>query len=207
MNKLFSLVAIAAAALMVSCAAKPEKTIENLKAAANGESSASDHYAKFSEKAKEEGHMLIANMFAATSHAESLHAKKHIEELAKLGVKDYTPEIAPVEVKTTAENLTEANNGEVYEFTTMYPGFMEVAVAEKAQGAHIAFDWANRAEIKHSRFYTQALEILNTTGSDSTMNAVWVVCPKCGDTYMQSEMGAACELCATPGEQFIVFSI
>lgn len=191
---------------LVSCGSQPTQTIENLKAAATGETNASAHYAAFSEKALAEGHLRVANMFAATSYAESLHAAKHLEELAKLGVTDYKPEVAPFENKTTLENLTAANDGEVYEFTTMYPGFMKIATEEKANGALISFDWANRAEQKHSGFYKAAIEALcNPEVGDSGIAEKWVVCNKCGDTYRASEVGSACELCGTPVGMFKEF--
>jgi hypothetical protein len=44
-----------AAGLIFGCAPNPVKTIENLKAAYNGESTASAKYAAFAEKAKAEG--------------------------------------------------------------------------------------------------------------------------------------------------------
>jgi Rubrerythrin len=128
--------ALAAVVLLTSCATKADKTIESLKAAATGESNASAHYKQFSEKAYAEGFINVGNMFAATSHAESLHAAKHLEELAKLGVKDFVPEVTPAEVKSTLENLKEAVAGETYEFTDMYPGFMEIATSENRETVH-----------------------------------------------------------------------
>ena len=194
--------------VLAACSSTPKSTIENLKAAATGETNASAHYAAFSDKAEQDGNLKVANMFAATSYAESLHAAKHLEELTKLGVTNYAPEVAPFNVNSTLDNLIEANQGEVYEFTTMYPEFMEVASHEGAKGALVSFDWANRAEIKHSKFYTAAIEALNNEElGDAGVASEWVVCTKCGDTYLATEVGEACELCATPVSQFKVFSI
>ena len=72
---------------MFGCAPKPVKTIENLKAAYNGESTASAKYAAFAEKAKVEGFDTVAVMFLATSKSESIHAGNHLKVLEKLGVK------------------------------------------------------------------------------------------------------------------------
>lgn len=193
---------------LASCSTPATQTIENLKAAASGETSASTHYAAFSKKAAEEGYVRVANMFAATSFAESLHAAKHLAELAKLGVTDFTPIIEPFEIKTTLENLVDANDGEVYEFSAMYPGFMEVAKQEKADGAFVSFEWANYAEKKHSGFYIAAINALsNPEVGDNGVADKWVVCTKCGDTYLATEVGEACDLCGTPVSQFKVFSI
>ena len=52
--------------LLAGCSVTPVKTIENLKAAYNGESTASAKYAAFAEKAKAEGFDTVAVMFLAT---------------------------------------------------------------------------------------------------------------------------------------------
>ena len=75
-----------AAGLISGCAPKPVKTVENLKAAYNGESTASAKYAAFAEKAKAEGFDTVAVMFLATSKAEAIHAANHLKVLEKLGV-------------------------------------------------------------------------------------------------------------------------
>jgi hypothetical protein len=58
--------------LVMSCAPKQVKSVENLKAAFNGESTASAKYAAFAEKARAEGFDTVAVMFQATSKAEAV---------------------------------------------------------------------------------------------------------------------------------------
>lgn len=200
MKKLFF---IAVAALMFVACAKPEKTIENLKAAATGESNASAMYAAFAGQATADSLFNIAAMLRATSAAEAIHASNHLAELAKLGVTDFVPVVNPVTIATTAENLVTANAGEEYEFTTMYPDFIAVAQQEKAQGAEQVFDWANSAEKSHSVFYKAAIEALAVTGNDATVAGVWYVCPKCGDTFAAGEQGVACPLCGTDVAKYV----
>ena len=53
------------------------KTIENLKAAITGESTASATYAAYAAKAAQEGQPLIQKLFEAASKAESVHAANH----------------------------------------------------------------------------------------------------------------------------------
>jgi len=72
---------------LLSYAGANSKTIENLKAAFKGESTASAKYAAFAEKAKAEGYTQIAIMFTATSKAEAVHAANHKSVLVKLGQK------------------------------------------------------------------------------------------------------------------------
>jgi len=113
--------------LLFGCATKQVKTIENLKAAYNGESTASAKYAAFAEKAKMEGLDTIAVMFLATSKSEAIHAQNHRNVLEKLGEKVEGPKIGAFEVLTTAENLADAIKGETYEIDIMYPGFITTA--------------------------------------------------------------------------------
>src|ERR1035437_8557203 len=84
--------------LTTSCSPKPVKTIENLKAAFNGESTASAKYAAFAEKAKAEGFDTVAVMFMATSKSESVHAANHLKVLEKLGEKVEGPVIGKFDV-------------------------------------------------------------------------------------------------------------
>jgi len=138
---------------------KPVKTIENLKAGIKGETTASAKYAAFAQKATEEGQANIAKLFMAASKAESIHAANHKKVLEGLGEKmeDFTP---AYEVKTTAENLKAAIEGETYEVTTMYPQFLTDAKNEKVEKATKSFTWAFDTEKKHQQFYTKALQAL-----------------------------------------------
>jgi rubrerythrin len=183
---------------------KPAKAIEGLKAAYNGESTASAKYAKFAETAQKEGFSNIAKMFLATSRAETIHAANHKKVLAKLGENVGDPVIGKFEVKTTAENLTDASKGETYEMTTMYPGFIKSAEAEKATDAVKSFTWAMDTEKKHNAFYQKALESLKAK-TEKTFPGEWYVCPKCGNTYDVKTVKEACDFCQTAKAKFEVF--
>jgi len=202
MKKVLSIALIAAALLMSACSSE-NKTVENLKAATLGETSASTHYAAYAKKAAEEGHLKIAKMFEAASFAESRHAARHLAELAKLGVTDYVPEVASFEVRTTAENLQQAIAGEEQEYSKMYPEFIATAIDEKQDGAKEVFEWAKAVEEKHAGYYKTALESL--TNPEVVMAGSWSVCPVCGDTYITDEAPLACKLCGAPVESFKVF--
>lgn len=182
--------------------AKPVKTIENLKAGIKGETTASAKYAAFAQKAIEEGNDTIAKLFLAASKAESIHAANHNKVLGELGVKmeDFTPEF---EVKTTAENLQAAIDGETYESTTMYPQFIADTKAEKVEKAEKSFTWALDTEMKHQEFYKKALEALNAN-SEKTLSFEYAVCPTCGNTYEKAIMDEKCAFCQTPSEKFFL---
>jgi rubrerythrin len=193
-----------AALLLFGCMSKPVKSIENLKAAYNGESTASAKYAAFAEKAKAEGFDTVAVMFMATSKAESVHAANHLKALEKLGEKISGPQIEAFSVMSTAENLTDAIKGESYEIQTMYPGFISEAEKEKAKDAVKSFSWAVDTEKKHAAFYQKALDAINK-GNENGLSIGWQVCPVCGNTYETASVPAACDFCMTSKSKFIVF--
>jgi rubrerythrin len=199
-----SLMFFSAMMLIFGCATKPVKTIENLKYAYNGESTASAKYAAFAEKAKAEGLDTVAVMFLATSKAEAIHAANHLKVLEKLGEKVTGPEIGKFEVLATSENLADAIKGETGEIESMYPGFIETATAEKSNDALKSFSWAVDTEKKHADFYNKALAAV-TAGGEKSLPANWLVCPVCGNTYDSGSVTTACDFCMTPKEKFISF--
>ncbi|HLO60678.1 MAG TPA: ferritin family protein [Bacteroidales bacterium] len=181
--------------------AKPAKTIEDLKAGIKGETTASAKYAAFAQKAMEEGLDTIAKLFEAASKSESIHASNHTKALEALGEKmeAFTPEF---ELKTTAENLQAAIDGESYEVSTMYPKFLEDAKLEKVEKADKSFTWAVDTEKKHQEFYKQALAALNAN-SEKTLSVEYVVCPVCGNTYPKATADAKCAFCQTSQDKFL----
>ena len=191
--------------LLAGCSQKPVKTIQNLKTAYNGESTASAKYAAFSEKARAEGYDTIAVMFSAASKAEAIHAQNHKKVLEKLGEVIEAPEIGKFEVLSTAENLADAIKGETYELETMYPGFIEQSKAEKSADATKSMTWALDTEKKHQVFYQKALDAIKG-GGEKNLAAQWSVCPVCGNTYDMPNIPAKCDFCMTVKEKFILFS-
>ena len=205
MKKIAGFIMLTLAAGFISgCAPKPVKTVENLKAAYNGESTASAKYAAFAEKAKAEGFDTVAVMFLATSKAEAIHAANHLKVLVKLGVTVDGPQIGTFDVMSTTENLADATKGETYEIETMYPGFISAAETEKSSDAVKSFSWANDTEKKHQAFYKKALDALNS-GGENGLSFNWMVCPVCGNTYDLTSIPNACDFCMTSKEKFIAF--
>ena len=201
---------IAIIAIITSCGGgttkpvenKATKTIENVKAAIKGETTASAKYAAYAAKAKEEGFIQIAKLFEAASKSESIHAANHTKVLTDMGEK--MDEVKPAfDVKSTKENLEDAIKGETYETTTMYPDFIKVADEEKADNASLSFSYAFQTEKKHLAFYQNALKALDAKDF-STLAAEYYVCPKCGNTYDNLKVAEFCEICGTAKDKFIV---
>ena len=160
-------------------------TKENLEAAFAGESQANRKYLFFAQRAEDEGHPQIARLFRATADAETVHARNHLNALG--------------EVKSTKENLEAAIAGENYEFTEMYPGFIEQAQSEGERKAESSFDMANKVEQIHHVLYRAALLTLEKGGALEDQPIY--VCQRCGNTVI-GEAPDRCPVCGVPKSRF-----
>lgn len=161
------------------------KTDENLKAAFAGESQANRTYLAFAKAAEKEGFPQVAKLFKAAAEAETIHALNHLRVIGK--------------VKSTAENLNAAVSGETYEFTKMYPEFIEAAKAEGNKAALQSFDYANKVEQVHADLYKKAAESVNAKQDMSKADIY--VCPICGNTFV-GEAPDRCPVCGAPKASF-----
>ena len=158
------------------------KTDKNLKEAFAGESQANRKYLACAKKADEEGYPGVAKLFRAASEAEAIHA---YSDLKAMGA-----------VKTTADNLQAAIDGETYEFTVMYPGFIREAEEEAANSAKRVFSLANEAEKVHADLYQKALAAL-----EEKKDLEYFLCTVCGYIH---ENGAPekCPVCGAQAKAF-----
>jgi len=160
-------------------------TIDNLKAAFAGESQANRTYLAFAKKADADGLPQVARLFRAAAEAETVHAHAHLNVLGG--------------VKSTADNLQVAINGEAHEFESMYPEFVAEAKKEGNKGAVMSFENALAVEEIHHGLYNDALKAVSA-GKDLPASPIFV-CPVCGNTVL----GAApdkCPICQTPKSKF-----
>jgi rubrerythrin len=161
-------------------------TKDNLKAAFAGESQANRTYLAFAKKAEADGLKQIAKLFRAAAEAETVHAHAHLRVMGG--------------VKTSAENLQAAIDGEGYEFMEMYPAFVAQAEAEGDKGATVSFKNAMAVEKVHHALYTKALETL-TSGKDLASARIWV-CPICGNTVIGDHPPEKCDVCGASANKF-----
>jgi rubrerythrin len=158
---------------------------DNLKEAFAGESQANRKYTLFAEKAEASGNKQIARLFRAAAEAEDIHARNHLRVLG--------------EIKSDTENLAAAISGEHYEFTTMYPDFIEEAKAENNQEAVGSFNLANKVEQIHHKLFQTALK--NLEAGREFKDAPYYVCPVCGNT-VEGAAPDRCPICGTPRDKF-----
>ena len=160
-------------------------TSENLQAAFAGESQANRKYLAFAKKAETDGYAQIAKLFRAAAAAETIHAHAHLRAMGG--------------VKSTAENLQAAIDGEGYEFHEMYPGFLKEAEAEGNKAAAISFKNANAVEEIHFGLYQSASESLKA-GNDLPARKIYV-CAVCGNTVLD-DAPDKCPICGVGKDKF-----
>lgn len=98
---------------------RPEiKTVANLESAFAGESMAHIKYRYFAKIARAAGDEETAHIFEETANQEVQHAFGHLDLLY------------PKDTMTPAHCLQMAIEGETYEYTEMYPGFLKTAQQE-----------------------------------------------------------------------------
>jgi len=160
-------------------------TPDNLQAAFAGESQANRKYLAFAKQADADHLPQVAKLFRAAAAAETVHAHAHLRVMGG--------------IRSTAENLRAAADGEAHEFRHMYPGFVQEAERESNKAAALSFRNAMAVEAIHHRLYEEALKAV-AAGRDLPARPVFV-CEVCGNTVY----GAAeekCSVCGAPRTKF-----
>jgi rubrerythrin len=176
---------------------KGTKTEKNLITAFAGESQARNRYTYFSSAARKEGFMQIAAIFEETANQEKEHAKRFFSFLEG-GEAQVMAAFPAGVVGSTAENLKAAAGGEHYEWTSMYPGFAEVARSEGFEPVARLFEAVCVAERQHEKRYNDLRA--NVEGGKvfkKDKKVVWR-CLNCGYLHEGTEAPKACPACAHP---------
>ncbi|MEM3479824.1 MAG: rubrerythrin family protein [Candidatus Bathyarchaeia archaeon] len=162
-------------------------TEDNLKSAFAGESQAHMRYLIFAEKAEEDGFRNVARLFRAIAYAEQVHAANHYSVLGM--------------IRSTADNLQEAINGETYEVNEMYPAYNAVAKLQDERGAQRTTKWALQAEKIHAAMYQRAKQSVES-GKDISLEAIYI-CSVCG--YTSEEELDRCPICGATRDKIKKF--
>jgi len=160
-------------------------TEENLQSAFAGESQANRRYLFFADKAEKDGYPQVARLFRAAAEAETIHARNHFAAMDGVG--------------STRDNLTAGAVGEHYEFTRMYPPFIEQAEIENNERAQRSFEYANEVEQVHHGLFEAAMKAFDA--GQQLKDEPYFVCPVCGNT-VAGEAPEKCPICGAPGSKF-----
>lgn len=166
------------------------KTAANLAAAFAGESQARNKYTYYASKAKKEGYEQIAAIFEETAGNEKEHAKMWFKLLHNNEVPD------------TITNLTDAAEGENFEWTEMYAEFAKVAKEEGFSEIAYWFKAVGDIEKEHEERYRKLLanvkagEVFEKVGENQ-----WK-CRNCGHIYTGKTAPKVCPVCTHPQAYF-----
>lgn len=174
-------------------------TLENLKAAVAGETGASAKYAACSKLAEDAGYAQLARLWAATSAAEQVHINLEAALVEAEEPSYVRPTAAEPELEAVDLNLIASANGEIFETSDMYPGFIAKAQEEGKDAAVKVFTKAKLAEAVHAELYLQAYNNIDAADDDA-----YYLCPGCG--YIEKgEPTEACPICGCPAASFKKF--
>lgn len=169
---------------------KGTKTEANLMAAFAGESQARNKYTYYASKAKKDGYVQIANIFAETAANE----KEHAEIWFKL--------LHGGEIADTAANLKDAAEGENYEWTDMYAQFAKEAKEEGFDQIAFLFSEVAKIEKEHEERYRKLLA--NVEGDlvfSRDGDCIWQ-CSNCGHIVVGQKAPEVCPVCNHPQAYF-----
>lgn len=177
------------------------KTERNLLTAFAGESQARNRYTYFASKARKEGYVQIADIFAETANQEREHAKRLFKFLEGGEVEIAAAFPAGV-IGTTPENLKAAAAGENYEWTEMYPGFAKLAREEGFEEIAAVFEAISVAEKQHEKRYNDLLVNIEAGRVFKRSKPVIWRCRNCGYLHEGTEAPQECPACAHPQAHF-----
>lgn len=168
---------------------KGSKTEKNLYKTFAGESRARNKYNLYSEKAKTDGFMWVAEIFNETAGNEYAHAREVYKKY--LG-----------KVSNTKNNLIEAALGEAEESKVIYKDFEMTAREEGFDELADFYKELQEVEEYHKeRFLDLAKKIKDDQMFKSDKESLWQ-CMNCGYIYEGMEAPEVCPLCKYPRAYF-----
>ncbi len=184
---------------------KGSQTEKNLLAAFAGESQARNRYTFFASQARKEGYEQIAAIFQETADNEKEHAEIYFRHL-KGGDAEITAMYPAGLISSTATNLKAAAAGENLEWTTLYPGFADVAEKEGFLAAANAFRQVSKVEAYHERRYLKLLGNVTDAQVFKKVTQTKWKCRNCGYVHEGMEAPSACPVCAHSQNYFEVWT-
>ena len=169
---------------------KGSKTEKNLMEAFAGESQARNKYTYYASKAKKEGYEQIAALFQETADNEKEHAKMWFK-LLEGG-----------EIKSTAENLLAAAEGENFEWTDMYDRMAKEAREEGFDRIAFLFEQVGKIEKEHEERYRKLLaNVEEGKVFEAGEVKIWK-CRNCGHIVVGTKAPEVCPVCVHPKAYF-----
>lgn len=176
-------------------------TLDNLKAAVNGETGASAKYSAYADQAEAAGYKQLASLWRATSAAEQIHIAMEYNLVTAEDADWPRPEVSEKTDTPLDLNLIDSANGEIYETSDMYPSFIKKAQEEGRNDAVLVFTRAKLAEGYHAERYLQAYNNIDNADEEH-----YYLCPVCGYIHKGNDF-TKCPICFTPASKFVEYSM
>jgi rubrerythrin len=180
-----------------------DMTAANLRNAFAGESQANMRYYIYANLAESEDFDNVARLMRAIAFAEEVHATNHFKALRVQFGAHGTASYGGFGISSTANNLTVAIEGEVFESTEMYPVYKATATFQEEDAAERSFHWAWQAEQTHATLLGRAKEAVEA-GRDWA-GVVVNVCSICGHT-IEGAAPERCPICNAPKSLYRAFA-
>lgn len=169
---------------------KGTKTEKNLQEAFAGESMARNKYTYFASRARKDGYVQIAEIFEETAANEKEHAKLWYKFLCGGSVGD------------TVQNLTDAAEGENFEWTDMYDRMAREAREEGFTEIAEKFERVAAVEREHEKRYRRLLENVKEGLVFSREGDMVWQCSNCGHIVIGQKAPEICPTCDHPQSYF-----
>jgi rubrerythrin len=180
---------------------KGTRTELNLLKSFAGESQARNRYTYFASVAKKEGFEQISAIFTETADNEKEHAKVFFKYLEG-GPAEITATYPAGRIGTTAENLLAAAEGELEEWSSLYPEFARIADEEGFADIAIHYREIADVEAHHEARYRKLLENVNGHTVFKKDGKVFWKCRNCGYVHEGPEAPVVCPACSHPQAYF-----
>ncbi len=164
------------------------KTHDNLMAAFGGETQAWAKYVYFAKAAEKEGYMQLGSIFRTIAGNEEQHAKIWFKLLGGLS--------------GTLQNLENAQRGEHYENSQMYPSFAKTAQEEGFSEIARLFEEVGKIEKAHEERYSALIAEMKDGKIFSKDNDVFWICRNCGHVHIGKDAPDVCPVCSHPKGYF-----
>ena len=181
---------------------KGTKTEKNVLLSFAGESQARNRYSYFASQAKKDGYEQIAAIFLDTADNEKEHAKVFFKLLEGGEPLEITGAFPPGIIGDTKANLKEAADGEMFENTTLYPGFAGVAEGEGFSEIANTFRLISTVEKGHEKRYRMLLKNVEEGTVFKKNGKVFWRCRNCGYIHEGTEAPEECPACQHPRAYF-----
>ena len=186
---------------------KGSRTAENLLKAFAGESQARMRYTFYAKTAGKEGYRQIEEIFLETAENERMHAKLFYKHLvaALNGEMQEIQASYPVALDATVKNLEYAAGGEHEEWSSLYPGFADIADEEGFPEVARTFRAISLVEKRHEARYRKLLDnVKNNTVFRKPQKVAWK-CRVCGQVIESDKAPEKCPVCDHPQEYFEIW--